>query len=350
MTASPNALQESSGTYVYRCVDRSCLSAWIARRVAPPVERWLPPAWSANAITALGAGLVWVLLAGVLAVPATWRAGLAPLWVALLWGYCVLDHVDGCRARRLRSSSAWGEFLDHGLDAWHASMVVIVAAVVSSAAVRPWLAVATVAATGLATVATWLEQRWRGELFLDQIGPVEGVLVVGIYLATWTWPGAGEWWMAPVSDGAVLSRAECMFVIGAGGALASAVLAVARTPGGVWHLSGFGGSALALAASVPAGAPGAVVVAALGLSTADAATRIIASHLGREACPRPDFVGAGLVWLGLGLPTVATGWFTASLIWLVARAAGGWFGAARLRRSRVAGQVAGISNELGVGK
>ena len=49
--------------YAYRCTDRSWLTHFIATRIAPSVETWLPAAWSANSITWLGFLLMWVLLA-----------------------------------------------------------------------------------------------------------------------------------------------------------------------------------------------------------------------------------------------------------------------------------------------
>ena len=70
------------------------------------------------------------LLAGILLTPPAIRLALAPVWVALLWAYCILDHVDGCRARRRGASSPWGECLDHGRDDWDGTVAGLGVAVV----------------------------------------------------------------------------------------------------------------------------------------------------------------------------------------------------------------------------
>ncbi len=275
---------------------------------------------------------MWLLLGGICLVPPEWRGRLAPLWIALLWAYCVLDHVDGCRARLRRTSSAWGEFLDHGLDAWHGSILVVAIAVVSGTAVRPAVVVVTVAASGLATVATWLEQRWRGEFFLGRCGPVEAVLLAGLYLATWWLPGASAWWSAPAITGLALTRAEAVFLLGAVGAFAAAASAVRRAPGSGWTLAGFLLAVLTMLAAGQAGVSWPATLMALTLLTVEMSARVLVSHLARQASPRPDWVGASLLVLGAWSPAGRAAWVAAGLLWLAVRTAGAWRVAVALRK------------------
>ena len=70
------------------------------------------------------------MLAGVILCPAGLRGSAGMIWARLLWVYSVLDHVDGKRAQFRGTSGPWGEFLNHGLDAWNGSIMLLVMAVV----------------------------------------------------------------------------------------------------------------------------------------------------------------------------------------------------------------------------
>ena len=321
--------------YCYRCTDRSWLTAVISAKLAPRLEPWLPAAWSANAITWAGSALMWLLLAGVFLSPSPWREHLAPLWVALLWSYCVLDHVDGCRARRRRASSAWGEFLDHGLDAWHVGITVLVVGAMGGDAVRPAVVAATLACVGLATAVTWLEQKLRGHFTLGALGPVEAVLVAGCYLALWRSPGAASALRAVPFARLGLDVAELLVLAGAAGNLATVALATRRSR----DLA----PALAVLTAVLAlvfllgfhPAVGWIVASAsLVCLTAEYSARVIASHLTHVALPRPDLVGPALLVAAAFSPVGSPVFAGASLVWLAGRAAVTW--AATAKRLAVA--------------
>ncbi|MEY2881942.1 MAG: CDP-alcohol phosphatidyltransferase, partial [Verrucomicrobiota bacterium] len=305
------------------------LTAAISNHLAPRIEAWLPSAWSANAITWLGSALMWLLLAGVLLAPAPWRESLAPLWVALLWTYCVLDHVDGCRARRRRASSAWGEFLDHGLDAWHVGITVLVVGAMGGDALRPAVVAATLACAGLATAATWLEQKLRGHFTLGALGPVEAVLAAGIYLALWATPAGASALRAAPLPGVALNWAELIVLLSALGNFLTALLATARTREVFPRLAAL---ALVLATVALLGfspAVGwAVACTALAILIADYSARVIASHLTGAGLPWPDAAGAALLACACVLPA-ARYLCVASLLWLTARAAAVWIGTAK---------------------
>lgn len=323
--------------YVYCCVDRSALTAWIARVIAPRVERLLPERWSANTITGVGSGLMWVLLAGVVAAPAGLRERLGLIWAALLCAYCVLDHVDGCRARLRRTSGAWGEYLDHALDAWHTAILVVVLVVVGGPAVRPGVAALALAAAGIATVATWLDQKWRGELRLGHLGPVEAVVLGCLYLSSWQLPAAPDWWRAPLWPMGGWTRAEAFFLAGALGSLATAFAAVGRSPGQLGRLACFAAVAVVLVVSGAGGASGWLVWSALSLLIVESTARIIVSHLTHGTAPWPDWVGAALVAGAVIWPGTGGVFPAAALLWLGGRTGLAWWRATvTLRRAPAA--------------
>lgn len=309
--------------YVYRCYDRSQLTAWISRVPAPAVQRLVPSGVTANQLTVFGSVLMWVAVAGAWWVPNEWREEAALLWVTLLWSYCLLDHVDGIHSRRMGTSSPLGEFLDHALDGWNVGLAVALMALVGGAALQPLVVAVTMAACGLAAVSTWLEQRERGAIYLGQVGPVEGVLVVGLWLASWSLPGARAWWESDFASG--FTRADAALLVGALGALGSA--------GGVWwplrHARGLrawlalaaqsGILVMAAAAGTGTGTNWFATSVALGLASAIYCGRVIHSHLAKAPLPWPDFVALPAM-AAIALGEVYWGWSQAwavlPLAWL----------------------------------
>ena len=314
--------------YVYKCVDESWLSDQIGAKVAPAVERALFRAWSANTVTWVGSGLMWFMLAGVILCPAGLRESAGMVWAGLLWVYCVLDHVDGKRARLRGTSGPWGEFLDHGLDAWNGSIMLLVMAVVGGGAVDPLVTAITLACAGLATVATWADQRWRGEIFLGKAGPVEAVALGGLFLASWSFPRAAEGWSAVPFEGG-FTWAEIFFGVGAVGSLVSAAGSWRRAPAMGWTAGWFAAKAGALVVAGGWGLPWWAVWAGLALMTADAAVGMLVCHLSKGRGMKTDSIGSGLLLGALVWPLTEDGLIAAGLVWSAARAAYVWRDAAR---------------------
>lgn len=287
-------------------------------------------AWSANAITWLGSAMMWLLLAGVVLTPQALRVLLAPLWVALLWSYCLLDHVDGCRARLRRSSSAWGEFLDHAHDAWHGAIAVFSIGALGGGAMHPGVIVITIASVGLATMVTWLEQRIRGEFFLSAIGPVEGIVAVGVFLVLWAWPPAAAMLRSPVAAAPSLTWADLILLAGAAGSLLTVAFVVRRSRGVTTHLAVavlIAGAMLWLGTYVR---PGWVIVGvAIWIFTAEYSARVISSHLTHSTMPWPDVVGLALLGLAAAWPANIPALGGVGVVWLAGRAALTWRDAAR---------------------
>lgn len=315
--------------YVYRCTDRSWLTGVISRHLAPKIEKQLPAAWSANTITWIGSGLVWFLLAGVILCPPEMRRPLAPLGTLLLWAYCLLDHVDGCRARVRGTSSAWGEFLDHGLDAWNGIIALTAIAVLSQHAISWRVLLIAVAAVSVSTAAVWLEQKVRGEFFLPAIGPVEGVLLAGVGIALWASPAAARAMssVAPV-PGLAITVANLAMLFAAALMLAPAVIAVFRTKAIALSLTMFTGlCAVILSARVSCIA----ILTVLALVAGEFSSRVIRNHLRGLPVPLPDFAAALLLIAARRDERIAL----AAVAWIACRVLNTWRTAAGRLRGHV---------------
>lgn len=310
--------------YVYLCTDHSWLTGVISARVAPVIERWLPAGWSANAVTWLGSALVWGLLAGTLLSSPERRVELAPLWIGLLSSYSILDHVDGCRARRLGTSCARGEFLDHGLDAWNGSLAVLALSMVGGAAIGAWETACALLFIGVATAAVWLEQKRRGEFVLAAVGPVEGVLAAGLYLGLWRWPAAAALLRAEAVNG--MTWGGLALVAGAGGSLVPVLMAARRTHGILLPLVLLAGAGAAVLVAGLFGTSWLAVQMGLALLSGEYSLRVIRSHLKGTRLPWPDLVGPLLFVLAAFMPATAV----IGLLWLVCRTVVTWRGAQRV--------------------
>ncbi|MFM9380294.1 CDP-alcohol phosphatidyltransferase family protein [Pseudomonas sp. UV AK001] len=172
-----------SPKYQYCCVDQSALAHWLSTKIAPYVDERLPPCMSPDQVTYLAALFAVTMTIGVYLTPSGWTTFMLPVWGGMSWMYCILDHVDGVRARNLGRSSAWGEFLDHGIDSGVVSLVVVSILMCGAAKeVNAITAVFFLCTVGLATVMVWLGQYTSGRLSLPVLGPVEGVFVASMYM------------------------------------------------------------------------------------------------------------------------------------------------------------------------
>ena len=180
MLAHYNSIVEH---YTYHCNDRSALARWISVKVAPHVDAWIPSTITPNQITASAASLAIAMTVILYLTPSDWSIAALPSGAFLIMTYCILDHVDGQRARRLKRSTPWGEFLDHGVDAGVVGLVAS-AVLMSGPAkdIAPQYSVYFISSLGIATLTLWGEQYMTGQLNLPRIGPVEGVFFSAFYM------------------------------------------------------------------------------------------------------------------------------------------------------------------------
>jgi phosphatidylglycerophosphate synthase len=314
--------------YEYRCQDRSLLVPWISRGPAAWLHRKIPMAVSANALTAFGSALMGTTTLVATMTPPGWRERLAPLWVSGLWLYCVFDHVDGQRARARGTSSALGEFLDHGLDAWNVALVTLLLTLMGppgSASLFSTLFL--FAAGGLVTIATWLEQHERGTIYLGIIGPVEAVATAGLYLLCWACPPLSSFLGSTVASGS-FTPAALIIGLAAFATLLSAGFVGLRLQSArrnLVEMAVFTG-AICLVGCL-GWISGAAAVLALVLGTATYSVRIISAHLNHQALPTIDrggFIALLLVALARRLGWIGWHWELLPLAWLALAACRPW--------------------------
>lgn len=309
--------------YEYRCTDRSILIGPFRRLWAELFLRTVPGRVPANFVTLLASAFMWGLFACAIAAwPLTpeWR-GL--LFAALLHFYVVYDHVDGMQAKKTRTSSALGEYLDHSLDVYHGAIAVL--AIFALVGFTDRLTVLVMlGCSHLAFAATMVEEKERGELYFGPIGSLEGVLLFIVFCVSWAIPGIRGWWLAPL-----VGDWPAYYLLILGGGIGSIVATVdclrriGRVPAPfLWFALGHGLLVVGLEqANVPLWS--AIVI--LMLHGGDYVGRVIGSHLLRTPHPTPDLVGPALA-LGLWLVPAAApyhavlvGWLAVRTVWGIAR-------------------------------
>jgi phosphatidylglycerophosphate synthase len=273
--------------YEYRCTDRSVLIGPFRKYWAGAFMLTVPWRLPANFVTLLASAFMWVLLACLIA-----NAPLDPAWrgllfAALLHCYVVYDHIDGMQAKRSRTSSALGEYLDHSLDVYHGAIAVL--AIFGLVGFGDRLAVLLLlGCSHLAFAATMVEEKERGELYFGPIGSLEGVLLFIAFCLSWAVPAARGWWLAPLAG-----DWPAYYLLIVGGALGSLVAVVdcLRRVGRVpWPFVGFAlGQGVLIAVLHYAQVPLWTSVAILMLHGGDYVGRVIGSHLLRTPHPAPDF-------------------------------------------------------------
>ena len=286
--------------YEYRCTDKSLLTKWISKEIAPRLERIFPASLSANAITVLGTALV--LIAGLTASAQASRSPLGWCVAAalLIWAYCLLDHVDGCRARARGTSGPVGEFLDHSLDAANIFIIAyLVLAAGRSGTHAPELDILLNTSCAVVTIATWCEQHSAREIRLPALGPVEGVFAAALFLLTLHVPVLRDFW-----GRSALGPLTCFDLLILGVTLGMFITSfnIARTTPAsrpaVLGLTFSGLLASGLAHFLPALAP--LVSLLLVYLTFGFAARIISAHLNHLPLPATPFFA---LWISLVLAT-----------------------------------------------
>jgi phosphatidylglycerophosphate synthase len=164
---------------VYTVDDRSILLPHYRRLCVDPLLRFVPATLSPNTITHAGhiANLI-----GTAMLMTLWpRGGWAFIAAALLlqvYNWC--DNADGAHARRTGQCSAFGEFLDHGLDTLNVTYIGLLTCMALGAP-APWWVALSLLIPGAAAVTYW-EQSQTGTFRLGLINQVESTLLLSSML------------------------------------------------------------------------------------------------------------------------------------------------------------------------
>lgn len=271
--------------YAYACVDRSVLVRPFCQHVVRWFVIWMPRGVPANYLTLGSSACMWALLGLALArptAPAGWSLGLMALYV-------LYDHADGMHARCIGTSGPLGEFLDHYLDVFHAAIAIIAAAAIAGLTTHP-LIVPVIWAILLGSAATMVEQLERGELQFGRLGPLEGMLLMLAYFASWCPSGAADWWHHRVMGS--YTRIELALILGAAGGAWTAIACcgrIGRFPGAlVAYAATSAGLGVAL---LHAGASSLAVTLVMMLHAGDFIGGVLRSHLCGSEKPWPDWIG-----------------------------------------------------------
>jgi phosphatidylglycerophosphate synthase len=169
----------ASGALVYKVDDRSILLPYYRRFIVDPALPLIPARVNPNTITHAGHLLN---LFGTTLLVALWPERGWPFFVAmvLLQLYMWCDNADGAHARRTNQCSAFGEFLDHGLDQLNTVYIGYLTAM--SLGVPPvWWVVLALIIPGAGAVTYW-EQSETGVFRLGLLNQVESLTVLSIAL------------------------------------------------------------------------------------------------------------------------------------------------------------------------
>jgi len=109
------------------------------------------------------------------------RGFVCVLAAVLLQLYMWCDNADGSHARRTNQCSAFGEFLDHGLDILNVLYIAYLSAFALGATATQWIAVSILIPT--AGAATYWEQSQTGVFRLGMLNQVESCTLLSAVLA-----------------------------------------------------------------------------------------------------------------------------------------------------------------------
>lgn len=159
----------------YKADDRSILLPFYRRYVVGPFLPYIPRRVHPNTITHAGhlinlAGMLLLLVRG------PQQGWLFLLAAATVQFYLWCDNADGAHARRTHQSSAYGEFLDHGLDLLNVLYISYLTALALGLSGLGWVLIVLVIPGGGA-VTQW-EQSQTGVFRLGLLNQVEAVLVL----------------------------------------------------------------------------------------------------------------------------------------------------------------------------
>jgi phosphatidylglycerophosphate synthase len=159
----------------YKADDRSLLLPYFKRFVVEPTLPFLPASLHPNSITHFG-HVVNLLAAGLMVVLQPRKGWVFIAAMLLLQAYNWADNADGAHARRTKQSSAFGEFLDHGLDMLNTSYIGLMT-VMAIDSTPLWMVILVAIIPGAAAHTCW-EQTETGVFRMGLLNQIESVVVL----------------------------------------------------------------------------------------------------------------------------------------------------------------------------
>lgn len=162
----------------YQCQDNSLLAPSFRKFICEPILQFIPRWIPANIITIFSNFFVYFAF-----YLAFFQA--AETWVFLSISICILiyligDHLDGMQARRTKTGSPLGEFIDHYHDAWNNGLLFMV--FIKLFLIQNDLIVFALGISYLAHASVFYAQMKTGWLVFEKIGSFESLVFLIILL------------------------------------------------------------------------------------------------------------------------------------------------------------------------
>ena len=177
--------------------DLSVLTPWFDRHVVIPLFKFVPWWLPANIITIMSNFCIMIALIATVLVT-TGHIKFWPLVPLLILAYATGDCLDGKQARKTRTCSKLGEFLDHFLDifvnGFLMSMLVLTYGITDPVAVALLLAISYLALSGF-----YFEQYHARQHFFEKIGAFEAIVIYLVLISMGFIPSVKEFIMTDMA-------------------------------------------------------------------------------------------------------------------------------------------------------
>jgi len=196
MDKPPGKTQPPATGYRYNCVNKSILEPVVIKYYASHFFKWIPRKLTANWITLISCGLMWLLLFLAHQAGHFSTATLTLAFVFIIHFYMLGDILDGMQAKHTGTSSPLGEFLDHYLDIYN-SAICLAGFYVLVQLDNPGIYYFMLWLSYAAFAATMVEEKERGQLYFGPIGSFEGLILILIFFLSWLIPTVQTFWKTP---------------------------------------------------------------------------------------------------------------------------------------------------------
>ena len=196
----PFSMFEKHPKIEYRVTDTSVLYPILKKYLWQPALQWIPEWLSANTLTIVSN--LGSIMAFSVAIYMSATQTYSPLLLLLsglgLFFYMSLDNMDGSQARRTKTASPLGEFLDHWFDSFN--LVLVMTAIFVTVQVPHALTLIMVITGCIAFLSQFWEQRLTGLLVFGRFGTVEAQVIAIFFYIAMAFIGI-DWAITPLGEG-----------------------------------------------------------------------------------------------------------------------------------------------------
>lgn len=175
---SNNSLKKEG--YNYAAQDKSLVDPLLCGKILPKVIEHVPFGLPANIITICSNSCVFI--AFLIAMLST--KGITKLWFAipfLIPAYLIGDCLDGMQARRTKTGSPLGEYLDHFLDCF-VNAELIIPVLVCYKIVNPWIVFVILCKAYITQAVAFWERYKNGHMYFGKFSSTEVILTFTVII------------------------------------------------------------------------------------------------------------------------------------------------------------------------